>query len=186
MLAAAGSLHSKLGDMMLSLDLANGRVESRQTAEHPAAILEDLLLSWQKRAMAAGLELFVENDAQTAQIRIDQTHFVGMLTRLVDNSLVHGNGARTIAIRLREIEPGRIAIAVTDDGAGIAPEHIAKCHEAFSQGDMSNTRSGEGLGLGLHIVGGLASLYGGAFDLMSEGQGRGVTATITLPVIQNT
>jgi signal transduction histidine kinase len=185
MLAAANRLHCKLGDMMLSLDLANGRVEAGQTAEHPAAVIEELLPLWQKRALAKGIELSFENDAPMAQIRVDQAHFADMLTRLVDNALVHGNGARTITVRLRESEPGRIAVAVADNGAGIAPERIAKCHEAFGQGDMSITRGGEGLGLGLHIVARLASLYGGAFDLVSAGCGSGVTATITLPVIQN-
>jgi two-component system, sensor histidine kinase and response regulator len=180
-LAAAGRLNGKLSDMMLCLDLENGRIVAGQTVENPATIIEDHLSALRKCAAGAGIDLSFRNDAPGARVAIEPSHLSGIISRLVDNAIVHGQGARTILIGLQSCEPHAVKIAVTDDGVGIAPEIIARCHEAFTQGDMSVTRSGEGLGLGLHVVDRLAALYKGTLDITSPGQGGGATAAVTLP-----
>jgi signal transduction histidine kinase len=179
-LAAAGRLNSKLSDMMLCLDLENGRVIAGEALENPAAIIEDHLPVFRKRAAEAGIQLSFHDEAPGAQVVIEQSHLSGILTRLVDNAMVHGERATEISIALRRCEPNLITLSVADDGAGIAPELVARCQESFSQGDMSVTRSGEGLGLGLHIARRLAALYKGSLAITSGGAGTGVTATLTL------
>ena len=180
-LAAAGRLNSKLSDMMLCLDLENGRVVAGQTVENPAAIIEENLHLWGKRAALAGIKLSFRDDAPGARVAIDPSHLVGIMNRLVDNAIIHGQGATAISVAMLKLEPNLIALTVTDDGAGLTPELAARCQEAFLQGDMSVTRSGEGLGLGLHVVGRLAALYKGKLDITSPSPRGGVTATVTLP-----
>src|SRR2546423_15481702 len=55
----------------------------------------------------------------------------------------------------------------------------------FRQGDQSTTRPHGGLGLGLAIVRHLVELHGGTVRAESDGEGRGSTFAVELPVLRN-
>ncbi len=77
-------------------------------------------------------------------------------------------------------QSGNIAIAISDQGIGIAPDDIKRLGRPFEQADSSYDRHYEGTGLGLSIVKGLLHLHGGAMHIDSE-PGRGTTVTVTFP-----
>jgi len=69
-----------------------------------------------------------------------------------------------------------VAIAVADDGTGIAPEDAARIFEPF----YTTKGRGKGTGLGLAICRELATALGGRITVDSA-PGRGSTFTVTLP-----
>ncbi len=71
---------------------------------------------------------------------------------------------------------------VSDSGAGIAPAILPHVFERFMQGDSSTTRAHAGLGLGLAIVRHLVELHGGTVTAESDGEGRGATFRVWLPL----
>jgi len=73
-----------------------------------------------------------------------------------------------------------MAISVTDTGIGIAPQHLERLFERFTQADSSTTRRYGGTGLGLAIVRQLAELMGGFVQVQSE-LGAGSTFRCVLP-----
>jgi PAS domain S-box-containing protein len=77
--------------------------------------------------------------------------------------------------------PGRVRVAVTDSGVGIAPEALPRLFAAFEQGEQAVTRQFGGLGLGLAISKAIVALHGGGIDAASGGRGAGATFTVTLP-----
>ena len=104
-----------------------------------------------------------------------------ILMNLLSNALVHaftGHEHRTIEIKGQQIEDKAI-ITVTDNGQGIAPEHIGKVFDPFF-----TTRLGQGgSGLGLNIVYNLVTdLLGGDIKVTSE-LGQGCCFTLTLPLV---
>jgi PAS domain S-box-containing protein len=75
-------------------------------------------------------------------------------------------------------------ITVTDTGKGISPDFLPHIFESFRQEDASTTRRYGGLGLGLAIVRSLVEAHGGTIFADSEGEGRGATFTVRLPLLQ--
>jgi signal transduction histidine kinase len=69
---------------------------------------------------------------------------------------------------------------VEDNGIGISAETLPFIFDKFRQADSSNTRSYDGVGLGLYIAKEFARLLGGDIDVQSEPE-RGTTFTVMLP-----
>ena len=75
-----------------------------------------------------------------------------------------------------------LRIVVSDNGRGIAPAFLPHIFDRFSQADSTVTRAHGGLGLGMAIVRHLVELHGGTVQAESEGENRGATFTVTLPI----
>ena len=71
---------------------------------------------------------------------------------------------------------------MVDAGHGIPAAFLPYVFEPFQQADASTTRKHGGLGLGLSIVKQLVELHGGTIDALSEGEGKGATLRLRLPV----
>jgi signal transduction histidine kinase len=66
---------------------------------------------------------------------------------------------------------------VTDNGCGIAPEHLPHIFDPF----FTTKKEGQGTGLGLSTTYGIIEKHKGTIDAQSR-PGRGATFTIKLPV----
>jgi len=88
-------------------------------------------------------------------------------------------GAVTIGV---SADSGAARLSVTDTGEGIASSFLPFVFDKFRQGDASPTRQHGGLGLGLAIARHLAEMHGGTIEAFSEGEGRGATFRLTLPL----
>jgi CheY-like chemotaxis protein len=75
-----------------------------------------------------------------------------------------------------------VRIQVSDSGQGIGPELLPCVFDRFRQADSSTRRRFGGLGLGLSIVKHLVELHGGTVQAQSEGEARGSTFTVLLPI----
>jgi signal transduction histidine kinase len=97
---------------------------------------------------------------------------VNLITNAVD-ALGSDGGHIRVAASARD---GAVAIAVADDGVGIAAEDAARIFEPF----YTTKGRGKGTGLGLAICRELATALGGRITVDSA-PGRGSTFTVTLP-----
>src|SRR5262249_58441571 len=70
-------------------------------------------------------------------------------------------------------------------GRGISQEFLPHVFERFRQADSSVARVHGGLGLGLSITRRLVELHDGSIHAESEGEGRGSTFTVKLPLAAN-
>ena len=79
---------------------------------------------------------------------------------------------------------GHAIAEVSDSGVGIKPELIGGIFRPFDQGDSETMRQFGGLGLGLAICKGIVEMHGGTIEAHSEGEGKGATFRVTLPLYQ--
>src|SRR2546430_5990500 len=87
-------------------------------------------------------------------------------------------------IRIRTFEDAtHVHLEIADNGPGIRADFLPHVFERFRQADSSTTRKHGGLGLGLAIVRHLVEIHGGSVHANSEGEGRGATFTVTLPLL---
>ena len=78
-----------------------------------------------------------------------------------------------------------VEIMVSDNGRGISPEFLPLVFEPFRQADDSKLGQQAGFGLGLSIVKHLVEAHGGHIHASSDGEDRGTTFTVRLPVGAN-
>ncbi len=111
------------------------------------------------------------------QISADPVLFERAVGNLVDNALRFTPENGSIQIALAEHD-GDFELAVSDNGCGIAPEHLPRVFDRFYRAESS--RGSDGAGLGLALVKSIVDLHGGSASIHSE-IGRGTTVTLTFP-----
>jgi two-component system, OmpR family, heavy metal sensor histidine kinase CusS len=112
------------------------------------------------------------------EIYADSVLFQRAVSNLVDNALrfTPDGGEIKISVMVRDAHS---EIAVSDNGSGIAPEHLPRVFDRFYRADPS--RSSGGAGLGLALVKSIVDLHCGSAKIESE-VNRGTTVTLTFPL----
>jgi len=100
----------------------------------------------QKEVPAIGCEL-----ESTAQLRGHPAEIESVVTNLLSNAVRHTNIEGKITLTWRSAADGA-DLTVTDDGEGIAEQHIPRLTERFFRVDRGRARQDGGVGLGLAIV----------------------------------
>ena len=133
-------------------------------------------------ADAKGIRIEKVVDWKAGLISGDSDRLQQVVWNLLTNAIkfTPRDGCVRIALKRQDLH---VQIAVTDTGQGISPEFLPYMFDLFRQGDSSITRSHGGLGLGLAIVRHLVEMHGGNVNAHSEGEGKGATFIVTLPLI---
>lgn len=82
----------------------------------------------------------------------DKERIEQVLTNLVVNSIKYGREKGTTEISIENLIKNKVIVRVTDNGEGIAKEHLSRIFERFFRVDKSGSRKEGGSGLGLSIV----------------------------------
>ena len=145
------------------------------------AVVGAAVETMQPAARAKGIRIDVELEEPAGPLLGDPERIQQIVWNLVSNAVKfsRNGGLVTVSVAKRD---GGVRIAVKDTGQGIAPEFLPHVFERFRQGEGGTTRSKGGLGLGLAIVKHLIELHGGTIEVTSEGEGRGATFLVSLPL----
>ena len=111
----------------------------------------------------------------------DAARLQQVAVNLLSNAIKFSREGGVVRVNVEAVD-GSVMLVVSDDGAGIPPEQIARVFERFSNAHAQANRRHPGLGLGLAIVKHLVELHGGSVTAQSAGEGQGATFTVTLPI----
>jgi sensor domain CHASE-containing protein len=116
----------------------------------------------------------------TESIEVDRHRTTEIFVNLIQNACQamreSGVTPPRIVIRAVGAQDGRVRFEVSDCGPGISEENIAK---VFNHGF---TTKPSGHGFGLHASANAATEMGGTLTARSEGEGRGATFTLEIPM----
>jgi two-component system phosphate regulon sensor histidine kinase PhoR len=161
------------------------RIEAEKfTAPTEAVDLEPLIeqASESARRMAEerGSPIVCAMADELPAIAADRSQILQLLDNLIANALRYGEAGTPVTISAQAEGP-MVHLSVSDEGEGIAPEHIARVTERFYRVDTSRSRSLGGTGLGLSIVKHIVERHRGRLSIESD-VGIGTTIHVFVPV----
>jgi PAS domain S-box-containing protein len=164
------------------LDLAKieaGRLDLEAVDFDLADLLGGAAANFATLAAAKGLALESDLAGLCGTFNGDPTRIRQIVSNLLSNA-VKFTEAGAVRLSARHVD-GRLDLAVSDTGPGIAPDALPRLFERFVQADSSATRRFGGTGLGLAISRELAELMGGSIRVDSR-LGEGSRFALTLPL----
>lgn len=184
LMAAQVERMKRLVEDLLSLNRIelNERIRPDKPQSLPR-IVWDAAQSLQPAAEKAEMRLLCDPPAETPRVLGDRQELMQLFSNLIDNAIKYGRPGTDVAVRLHDGRPGdaRVGVSVTDQGAGIAREHLPRLTERFYRVSASHSRAKGGTGLGLAIVKHIVSRHRGELKIESS-PGEGSTFTVWLPV----
>jgi len=127
------------------------------------------------------LELHPSADGEAVAVTADAARIGQVLGNLLSNALRHTPAGGGVTLTVTH-DDGAILLDVTDDGEGIAPQHVPHIFERFYRADSARDRDHGGTGVGLAISQAIAKSHGGMLTATSRGPGMGTTVTLRLPM----
>jgi two-component system, OmpR family, phosphate regulon sensor histidine kinase PhoR len=160
------------------------RLESGERAPQweevlPSEIVADVVASFSGRAERKPIEL-LRSDGAAPAVVTDAERLRRILENLVDNAIKYTPAGGRVEVATRRGGRGEAVIEVSDNGPGIATEHLPRIFERFYRVDKARSRELGGTGLGLAIVKHLAEGMGARVGVTSE-LGQGARFTVALP-----
>ena len=116
-------------------------------------------------ACSKGVRLTEGMDETPISFCGDENRLSQVVAILLDNAIRHTPAGGRVTVEL-EKKDSRIALSVSDNGAGIAPENLPHVFERFYQGDAAHA-SGKA-GLGLAIAKSIVERHGGKIRATSQ------------------
>lgn len=141
-------------------------------------LIADSIALVQPVAASRGVELAVEMPSASPPVHVDPIQVQQVVMNLVLNAVesIGASGAPGGHVRLRvQCTAAEVEIAVTDNGAGVAPESAPRLFEP-----LYTTRP-DGMGLGLSICKSIVEAHGGRIWLQADASG-GTEFRFTIPL----
>ncbi|MCL1473616.1 PAS domain S-box protein [Argonema antarcticum] len=161
-------------------------------------IIEQAIETIKPAAEAKAIQVESALDVVVGEVKGDPDRLQQIVGNLLSNAVKFTPEGGRVEVRLQKLqieeeklqseilnlksEISYAQIQVSDNGKGIGAEFLPHVFEGFRQEDSSITRVEGGLGLGLTIVRRLVELHGGTVQAFSEGEGKGSTFTLKLPI----
>jgi two-component system CheB/CheR fusion protein len=158
------------------LEIRTGNTTLQEIVTHAIETCRPLIAS-------RGHTLEVKVPEETVSLEGDLTRLSQVLSNLLTNSAKYTPDGGHIWLSAG-LDGQAACMLVRDSGYGIAPDKISHIFEMFGQLEHPSPDVNKGLGIGLTLAHRLVALHGGELKAMSDGEGKGSTFTIRLPLKQ--
>jgi two-component system phosphate regulon sensor histidine kinase PhoR len=123
----------------------------------------------QLRAAEKNVQLELKKGTERPiSVYADKPKIRQVLTNLIENAIKYGPDNATITTGVYEIDGKHVFTEVSDEGPGIAEEHLPRIFERFYRADRSRSRAIGGTGLGLAIVKHIVEAHGQTVNVRSK------------------
>lgn len=170
-----------IDDLLDVSRIASGKLRLERAVIDLKDTLRDALQVVQPGVDAKRIRVTLDADPSSAVIYGDGSRLQQIAWNLLSNAVKFTPEGGAVHVRLRRAG-NTVEMAVADTGQGISQDFLPSIFQPFRQADGSTTRVHAGLGLGLSIVKTLVEAHGGTVSAQSEGDGKGATFLVRLPI----
>ncbi len=170
--------------------LRSGKVKMKFVLLSLGEVIREIVDEIEIFCRERNLQIQIDNLDNLPNIYGDKRYLYTVFMNLLTNAIKYTPDGGQIYIYPYRISDGEIEIAITDTGIGIPAEEQDKIFTPFYEVEKptyhttSKTKfKGGGLGVGLALVKNILEAHQGRIRLISEGQERGTTFYVCLPII---
>ncbi len=128
---------------------------------------------------------FERTKSQLKEIPFDKAKISFALKIMIDNAITYSKEGGTITVRVADAKIDGAAYqvcSVSDEGIGLSKENLERVFDKFFRSQKAVLQSPDGSGLGLFIIKHFIEAHDGKVWIESDGEGKGATVAIALPV----
>ena len=173
---------AQLVDDLLDVSrIITGKMRMDVRPADPNSFIDAAVDAVRPAADAKGVRLQKVVDTGAISIPGDPVRLQQVVWNLLSNAIKFTPRGGRVQIRSERVN-SHLEIVVSDTGQGISRLFLPHVFDRFRQADQKTSRQHGGMGLGLAIVRHLVEMHGGTVHADSEGEGKGATFTVMLPI----
>jgi PAS domain S-box-containing protein len=179
-------LQTLVDNLLESASIEAGRFQIKTRPANLGKIVAEAIRMMQPLLDKHGQRLVLELPVDIPTVRADARRTGQVLVNLLSNASKYGPDNAEITITAT-VEQNYVHVAVTDQGAGVAPRHRDDLFRRFVHLDSAGDKSQYGAGLGLSVVKAIVEAQGGQVGIDDRGKTRNnknVSFWFTVPVEQ--
>ena len=173
-------MNGLVNDLLSVSRAGKGTLEMDRAPFDLAAELRDVVGRYVAATREEGRHTFALDAPPTLTYDGDHARIDQLLMNLVGNAVKYSPRGGEVAVQLAQHD-GAAEIAITDEGIGIPAADMERLGGAFTRG-AGKAATFAGMGIGLHVAKLVAEAHGGSLHLESEGEDRGTTVRVRLPL----
>ena len=177
----AKMLAQLVADLLDVSTIVSGKVRLKTSPCDVSTAVSAALDVVRPSAEAKGVGLRYEPSPVPARAMCDIDRIQQVFWNLLSNAVKFTPRGGSVTTRIT-VEGHHVVVTVTDTGIGVKGESLPHLFRRFWQAEHVHTRTIGGLGLGLALARHFVELHGGTIAAHSEGEGKGATFTVTLPL----
>jgi two-component system phosphate regulon sensor histidine kinase PhoR len=127
-------------------------------------VFESLYLKAQEKGMKCSIKKGTE---QPFTVFADKEKIRQVLINLLDNAIKYGKPGGNVVASIYNTDGQKVLVEISDDGIGIAEEHLSRIFERFYRTDLARSRKVGGSGLGLAICKHIMEAHGESIHVRS-------------------
>ncbi len=149
--------------------LESGKIPIIQESFVIQDLISDVYEEFSLKAKERNIELlFKKGTERPIWVHADMPKIKQVLVNLIENAIKYGNDNGTITSGCYVVDDKSIYVEISDNGPGIAEEHLPRIFERFYRADRSRARAIGGTGLGLAIVKHIIEAHGQTVNVRSK------------------
>jgi nitrogen-specific signal transduction histidine kinase/CheY-like chemotaxis protein len=175
-----------IDDLLDVARISRGKIELRRETFELGELIQQAVNDFSSSYNNKKIGLRVDLPSNPIWLYADPTRIAQVLGNLLHNALKFTQPNGEVRITLTDEvqnEKTYAVLSVRDNGVGIDPNLLEHLFEPFVQGDQDLARTNGGLGLGLALIKGFASLHGGTIHAHSDGLGFGSEFIFRVPLV---
>ncbi len=176
---------SRMVDLVNDLDEIT-RLESGEQTMHKKKfviqeVIREVFETLSEKAVQKNIHCSIKKGCeQPVEVFADKEKISRVLINLVDNAIKYGRNDGTVTAGIYNTDERHVLIEISDNGIGIAEQHLPRVFERFYRTDVGRSRNTGGTGLGLAICKHIIEAHGQSMHVRSKPD-VGTTIGFTLP-----